>query len=79
MPVENLHPLHLDKVYPRIFGSVPFDYFEMANVDTLSELNYYYDFSFDACKGAIESEGWKQLLSYPDDFKVNTCSFIKST
>lgn len=72
-PTPNVHYLHLDKVYDRLYNTedVEFNYIEIGKVNPWLSMKPFYDFSLLSCEGAAMSSGWKQLQNYPDDFKVD--------
>lgn len=70
----NLHCLHLDKMHETMKDdkdSVVFsDFTEHGMESPWKTINILSDTSDKFCKGTFLSAGWKQLLAYPDDFKV---------
>lgn len=68
----NVHYLHLDKVYDRLYNSedVQFNYIEIGKVNPWVSIKAFYDFTMMSCEGSVISSGWKQLENYPNDFKV---------
>lgn len=69
---ENFTFLHLDQVYPMIYnGSEELNFFEFTKMGPLELFQLYADVSDKACRGALKSKGYKQLLDYPKDFKID--------
>lgn len=69
---ENLHYLHLDKLYESIFsGTTEVDFIELGKISVWWSMYEYFDHYDKLCEGAITSTGYKQLLDYPDDFKFD--------
>lgn len=67
----NLHYLHLDAVYDRLYNNeVKIDFFAMGDASPWEMARLFRLYSYEACEGAALSNGWKQLLKYPDNFKV---------
>ena len=72
-PPPNLHYLYLDEMYNYLYtDESKYNFFEIGQSSTWNQLNDFYHFGDDACKGAAASTGWQQLLNYPDTFKVCT-------
>lgn len=71
-PVKNLHYLHLDKVYDRLYNDKDFlvNFIEIGKLNPWFFLGKLYEFCWATCEGAVISSGWKRLRDYPDDFKV---------
>lgn len=71
-PVQNLHYIHLDRVYDQYSSNEnDFDHIEMGEQTAWHQAKAFFDITKLACKGALLSSGWKQLQNYPDDFKVH--------
>lgn len=74
---DNLHYLHLDKVYDVMYNEEDedfeqaWDFFEMGNINPYLQLLIFMDFTPLTLKGSLKSTGFHQLLAYPDDFKVS--------
>ncbi|XP_059613971.1 UDP-glycosyltransferase UGT5-like [Phlebotomus argentipes] len=74
---ENLHYLHLDKVYDVMYNpededfEMEFNYFDMGNLNSYLQLFMFVDFTEIILKGSLKSTGFRQLLDYPDDFKFD--------
>lgn len=69
---ENFTYLHLDQMYPTIYnGSEEIDFFEYGKLSPTGLFKLYAELSEKACIGAVNSKGYKQLLSYPDSFKFD--------
>ena len=69
---QNLTYIHLEEMYPTVYedGKEP-DFFEYGNLSPAETFKLYAQFSEQACVGAVKSKGYKQLLNYPDNFKVD--------
>lgn len=70
--VANLHYLHLDKVYDRLYNSDDMD-MNLLDFGKLSPWFHFgplFEYYWNTCEGAVVSSGWKQLRDYPSDFKV---------
>lgn len=69
---QNLTFLHLNEVYPSIYnGEDDPDFFEYNKLGPLNLFLMYADISKKACIGSLNSNGYKQLLNYPSDFKID--------
>ncbi|XP_059613681.1 UDP-glycosyltransferase UGT5-like [Phlebotomus argentipes] len=74
---ENLHYLHLDKVYDVIYNPEDEDFIMSPNFLTWGALNSYLQMVIIhmspefILKGCLKSTGFHQLLAYPDDFKFD--------
>ncbi|XP_055702672.1 UDP-glycosyltransferase UGT5-like [Phlebotomus papatasi] len=74
---ENLHYLHLDKVYDVMYNQEDedfgqeWDFFEMGKINSYLQLLIFMDFTPLTLKGSLKSTGFHQLLAYPDDFKFD--------
>lgn len=69
----NLHFLHLDKLYETIYAEdeeIVSNFFEFGKQSAWSVIRLMTDSSEQMSKGMFLSSGWRQLLVYPDDFKV---------
>lgn len=59
-------------MYPELYnGTEEIDFFKYGKMSSLELLKLYSDLSEKACVGSLKSEGYQQLLNYPDNFKVN--------
>lgn len=69
---DNLHCIHLDKVYEYIHDPDGGDlnYVEFGDANPWMKLWMMSDITLKMCEGIIMSNGWKQLYGYPDSFKV---------
>jgi len=68
----NMTFLHLDQMYSAIYnGTKQIDFFEYAKMKPWELLKMYGDMSETSCVGSLKSKGYKQLLDYPDNFKVS--------
>lgn len=69
---ENFSYYHLEKVYAATYnGSTEMNFIEMGK---LSFLEMYLGFAFfieAACESALKSNGYQQILDFPDDFKFD--------
>uniref|UniRef100_A0A7G3B2Y9 UDP-glucuronosyltransferase n=1 Tax=Lutzomyia longipalpis TaxID=7200 RepID=A0A7G3B2Y9_LUTLO len=74
---ENLHYLHLDRVYEVLYNpededfGEEMDFFEMGKINPYLQMLIYFDFPVQTMKGVLKSKGFHQLLAYPDDFKFD--------
>ncbi|XP_059612714.1 uncharacterized protein LOC132259179 [Phlebotomus argentipes] len=69
---ENLHYLHLDKVYEVIYdGSGDINYVELGKANSVMQSLIFVTVSKRSLEGIVISKGYKQLLDYPDDFKFD--------
>ncbi|XP_059612715.1 UDP-glycosyltransferase UGT5-like [Phlebotomus argentipes] len=69
---ENLHYLHLDKVYEVLYdGSDDMNYVELGKANGFIKTLVFVTFSMRSLEGSVISKGYKQLLDYPDDFKFD--------
>ncbi|XP_059612716.1 uncharacterized protein LOC132259181 [Phlebotomus argentipes] len=74
---ENLHYLHLDKIYDVLYNpededfEMEMDFFEMGEMNPYIQLIMFYSFQDATIKGCTKSTGFRQLLAYPDDFKFD--------
>lgn len=72
---SSLTYLHLETMYPYIYskmggGDAELDFFELGDMSILDQFNLYLQMSSEACVEIMNSNGYKQLLNYPNDFKV---------
>lgn len=68
----NLTYLHLDKVYSTIYnGSEELNFMEFNQAGALELFQLYTDVSRKACSGSLESRGYMELMTYPDNFKFD--------
>lgn len=72
-PTQNLHYLHLDRVYDHIYNSSDklSDFFAIGQGSSFRQLQLFLDSAILTCEGSVISKGWKHLLDYPNDFKVS--------
>ncbi|XP_059613972.1 UDP-glucosyltransferase 2-like [Phlebotomus argentipes] len=74
---ENLHYLHLDKVYDVMYNpedadfGTEWDFFEMGDINSYLQIYLLFEFPEVTLKGCLKSTGFRQLLNYPDDFKFD--------
>lgn len=52
------------------------DLIGLTKATSWEDLMFVFDYCRLACQGCLESNGYKQLLNYPKDFKVTTYIFI---
>ncbi|GAB0096857.1 UDP-glucuronosyltransferase 2B31-like [Sergentomyia squamirostris] len=73
--IPNLHFIHMEKVYDIIHEAYYANYGETINFQTEMNpfLQYYryHGFCRNTLKGIVLSDGYKQLLTYPNDFKFD--------
>ncbi len=64
--------LHLEKMYSYIYNEsgTETDLFKLGEMTQFEVLKVYIEIFVAACVGSMDSIGYKQLLSYPNDFKV---------
>lgn len=69
---ENLHFIHMEKVYESVMESDGFDshFFEMGIKNIFLQYLDTPPLVLAVCDGLIRSNGWHQLNSYPNGFKV---------
>lgn len=73
----NLHYLHLEQMYPTLYGDYaqqkdgPTDVFEYAELGTWTKLFISWFWNNGMFRGSISSEGFQRLLDYPTDFKFD--------
>lgn len=68
----NLHYIHIENCY--IFHNdtdLGFDVFEMGTKSPWENTHMMSDYRINACNLYSESNGFKQLMAYPDNFKVS--------
>lgn len=72
VPRNNLHFIHMEKVYENIYASDGFDLnlFEMGSKNVLLQYLDTPPLVIEVCDGLLRSNGWKQLNNYPNGFKV---------
>lgn len=70
---ENLHYIHMEKVYDRInkpLEASKTDLFDFGNTNPFLQFLFLSHWTVNSCKGFVESDGWQTLKNYPNDFKV---------
>lgn len=74
--IDNFSYYHLEKIYPAIYnGTEEFNFFEMGQKSTFEMLFEFLPFFETSCIATLESEGYKQLLNYPESFKFDLVIF----
>lgn len=68
--MPNTHYIDLDGVYEHIYNEQKLDLTDQDN-GVIAGIKLYYAFSLMSCRASIESNGFKQLLNYPADFKFD--------
>jgi len=71
-PPPNVHYIHLENIYSALYnGSEAFDLNGLAKAGLIASIMEFYEYTLMSCASALKSEGIKQLLSYPRDFKFD--------
>lgn len=76
MSSENFHHIYMEKVYDKVHNEceegLTTDAFELEDISPFTRFLSSDDWKGNSCKcqGFVESDGWKLLKSYPNDFKV---------
>ncbi|XP_062550536.1 UDP-glucosyltransferase 2-like [Armigeres subalbatus] len=74
-PVQNVTYIKLEGVYESLLseeeGSLEMDFFEIGDMNTLSVLYMFNEYTVLGCKFTLNTKGLKQLLDYPRDFKFD--------
>lgn len=69
--IENFHYIHFEKAYEMMGESEDLnDLMELTKLSSWDDLMFVFDYCRLACQGCVQSNGYKQLLNYPKDFKV---------
>lgn len=68
----NLHFIHMEKVYEsvEISDSLEINIFEIGVKNIILQYLDTPELMIAVCDGLTRSNGWRQLNSYPNDFKV---------
>lgn len=68
----NLTYFHLEEVYPTFYnGSAAADFLEIGKKSPAAMYLGFAQMNVESCSAALNSKGYQQLLSYPNDFKVD--------
>ncbi|GAB0099858.1 UDP-glucuronosyltransferase [Sergentomyia squamirostris] len=76
-PIPNLHFIHMEKVYDVLYDvsnadhGEDMDFFSMGDLNPFSQYYIFHDYCRQTLRGIVTSDGYRQLLAYPDDFKVD--------
>lgn len=74
--IPNLHYLWTEKVYKEIYeGPNPLNVIDLIDLTGVAAIPSMWDFCEKNAKGTFDSNGFKTLLSYPDDFKFDLILF----
>lgn len=71
---ENIHYLHLNGVYDVVYNSsdaLSSDFVDMGQGSPWIMFPVMNTFGIQMCESMVNSNGYKQLLNYPDDFKFD--------
>lgn len=68
---KNIHYIHADAYKAFDFGSVTMLDMVSDGMDPFTTVMFAGGYYQTSCKGFLESDGFKTLLSYPDDFKFD--------
>lgn len=66
---KNVHYIHIEKAYDSLHENLDFD--SIVGAMGLSVIPHLYNWGLSSAPGIVESEGWKTLMSYPDNFKFD--------
>ncbi|XP_001663064.2 UDP-glucuronosyltransferase 2B18-like [Aedes aegypti] len=72
-PPKNVTYIHLENIYDEMYNTSNrqmLDFFEMHK-SPMSILRMLDEFTIVCCKAGIKSKGFKQLMSYPENFKFD--------
>ncbi|ETN60648.1 glucosyl/glucuronosyl transferase [Anopheles darlingi] len=68
----NITYIHLEKTYDAIHeGATAIDFYEMAQSGVLESMFIFYDYAISMCTGILNSEGYRTISNYPDDYKFD--------
>lgn len=68
----NLHYIWAEKAYSTLYnGSDALNIMDMANENAFSAVMSFHKWGLQACQGFFNSDGFRTLLNYPNDFKFD--------
>lgn len=70
--VERLTYVHLENVYSSFYnGTTEINFLEMGQSSYVAMMFEFMEIGIAACEGTLDSNGYRQILGYPDDFKFD--------
>lgn len=71
LKTPNAHYIHLEGVYHYANKNDSFDLLNLADEGLMQHIFTTHEYCEGVCQGILVSNGFQQLLDYPDDFKVD--------
>lgn len=68
---DKLHYYHLDRVYEVFQDDSSINFIEMGQMNPLIVTYEFAELVLDICRASIESQGFKKIMAYPDNFKFD--------